>query len=51
LKPPGVTSDSWDELNIIAQAELLAYHQIREIEKMEEKVQMIKASVPASLLG
>lgn len=38
--------ESWDDLDVIAQAELLAYYQIREMEIAEEKVALAKAMTP-----
>jgi hypothetical protein len=35
----------------MAQASLLAYFQVRDIERQEEKANMVKAMSPANLLG
>jgi hypothetical protein len=32
--PPGVKKTSWDDNNVVAQAELLAFSQIREAESV-----------------
>lgn len=36
----------WDSLDLWTQAMVLAYDQIRYIEEMDEKIEMMKAMVP-----
>ena len=36
VKPPGIDSDSWDELDALQQMHLICYNQIRCIEEAEE---------------
>jgi hypothetical protein len=37
--------DSWDEMNVWAQAMIIAFDQIREIEEFEEKVAFAKVKI------
>lgn len=40
--PPGCDSNKYDELNVVAQANLIAYNQIREIEEIQLLSEMAK---------
>lgn len=46
IKPPGV-KDSWDQNDVLAQANLIAYNQIREIEDVKYENDKFNALVKA----
>jgi hypothetical protein len=45
VRPPDVAA-SWDDCNVCAQAEILAFDQIREHEEHELMIAQIKARAP-----
>lgn len=38
LRPPGITVDNWEDLDVVSQSNLLSYNQIREYEDVELQV-------------
>jgi hypothetical protein len=38
LKPPGITVDNWEDLDVVSQSNLLGYDQIRGYEDVEMQV-------------
>lgn len=39
ILPPDMKSNKWDDLNVIDQAMLISYNQIREVEEWESQAQ------------
>ena len=49
IRPPNVEYDEWDKLDVISQANLIAYDQLREIETAKWEVSLASAKLANSL--
>ena len=45
MRPPDVAA-AWDDCNVVAQAEIIAWDQVRQHEEHELRVAMLKAHSP-----